>query len=430
MESLPLPARLARPLGYPRVAGLADETQRSLRAFWLDGAFASIAGSFVDSYYTLYILSLGASNTQVGLVNTLTQLAGVGMSIPGALIADRTGRYKLVALICAILSRAMWPIMILAPWLLPPAGAVWLVVAAWVGIAVFGQLGNAAWTALQADLVPMKLRAGYFASRNIAMQLARLVVLPLAGFIVQLVGEPQGYQLNLGLALALGVVSLYFYSQQAEHPAPSGVDRLHPLAALRHVRTLPNFVRFLAAHAILQFGVMVGGPFIQVYWVQAVRWDVAVIGVMSMTSVFAGMVGMRLFGRLHERLGLLRTMSFGLAVCLLPVLWLGVTEIWQGLLVQFVAGLSWSAYNLEAFNLLLATTPDDHRPQYIAIYTTIVSVVGAIGPILGGGLLDIVGFLPIFSASTILRATGLIVLLALVREPAAPPEESAAPQPT
>ncbi|MBN1964212.1 MAG: MFS transporter, partial [Anaerolineae bacterium] len=81
--------------------------------------------------------------------------------------------------------------------------------------------------------------------------------------------------------------------------------------------------------------------------------------------------------------------------------------------------LAWAGYNLGAFNLLLAATPDEHRPRYVALYTTAISVVGAIGPAIGGALLDVVGFVPVFSLSTIIRALGLIMFFAFVREPLA-----------
>ncbi len=425
MESLPLPARIVHPLGYPRVANLPTEKQRSLRAFWLDGVFASISGAFVDSYYTLYFLALGASNSQIGLVNTLVQLANAGMSVPGAMIADRTGRYKRVTVVGGLLSRAMLPLMIVIPWLLAGPRAVWLVMLARVGVSVFGALGVPAWTALQADLVPTTLRASYFASRNIAMQIVQLAAVPLAGQVVNAVGEPVGYQVNLFLALVLGLVALHFYNQQEEHHEPSvRPEQVNPLLVLRRLRQMPLF-KFTMAHTVMMFGVMVGGPFIQVYWVQVNYWDAGTVGLMTAASLFSGLLAMRLFARLQPRLGILRTMGLGLGLTLLPVLWLGVSEVWQGVVVQLLAGASWAVYNLGAFTLLLASTPDEHRPQYVAVHTTIISVVGAIGPVLGGSLLDLVGFMPVFALSTIIRAGGLALLIARMSEPAAPlPETS------
>ena len=179
-----------RTLGYPRrVITLPEKQQQGLRSFWLDGLFASLSGGFSDNYYTLYMLSLNANNAQIGLVNSLNQLAGAFMAIPGAAIADRTGRYKQIALMAGVMARVMWLVMLIAPWLLLDEQAVWVVLWAWVAISGIGALGNAAWTSLSADLVPMHLRGAYFASRNVAMQLARLLAVPLAGQLVNIIGR-------------------------------------------------------------------------------------------------------------------------------------------------------------------------------------------------------------------------------------------------
>lgn len=422
MQRLPLPARVVRPLGYPNVATLPEKQQDGLRAFWLDGLFASLAGGFSDSYYTLYMLSLRASHAQIGLVNTLSQLAGAALAIPGAAVADRTGRYKQFSLTTGTITRLMWLVMLSAPWLMSDRNAIWTVLVAWVAIAGVGALGNAAWTALSADLVPMRLRGGYFASRNIVMQVMRLVSIPIAGQLVNLIGEPDGYQINLGLAFAIGAVSLFYYSRLPEHPPAPQTDRISTRQVLRQIRRMPTFIRFTTAHAIMMLGVMFGGPFISVYMAEEANFNTGTIGLITTSNVLATLIGMRVMGRIHDRYGITWTMRFGVGVPLIPVLWLGVQHPWQGHLVNSFAALTWAGYNLGAFNLLLASTPDEHRPRYIAIYTTIISIVGAIGPTIGGWMLDATGFLPVFSISAIVRALGLMAFFALVRDPGTIPD--------
>lgn len=416
MERLPLPARIVRPLGYPQVVDLPEKQQVGLRAFWLDGLFAAIASGFVDSYYSLYMLSLRASNAQIGLVNTLTQLISAIMAMPGAAIADRTGRYKRVVLMTGVIYRLMWPVMLVAPWILDET-AVWLVLAAWVGLAGVGALGNAAWTALSADLVPARLRGGYFASRNIIIQMVGLVAIPLAGQLVNVFGEPEGYQINLGLAFSFSLGSLYYYSKLPEHPPSAQPDRLSTRQALRHIAHMPTFKRFVTGHAVLQLGVMFSGPFLTVYMAEDLEFDTGTIGLVTTVGVLASLIAMRILGRAHDRLGMIRTMRFGMGIPLIPVAWLFVQAPWQGYLVSIFSSLTWAGYNLGAFNLLLASTPDEHRPRYVAIYTTITSIVGAIGPALGGLMLDLTGFAPVFIASGALRGLGLVLFFVLVRGP-------------
>lgn len=421
VERLPVPAPLARPLGYPRVANLPEERQEGLRRFWLEGLFSSIGLALTDPYYTLYALSLGANSSQIGLVNTLSQLSGAILSLPGAILAERSGRYKWVALTGQFLKQSMWLLMGLAVWLLPPSAALGMVLAGWVAVSIFGTLLGSAWSSLVAEIVPAAIRGQYFASRNILMQLSKIAIVPAAGLFIKTIGEPLGYQAVFILGFIFGLGALYFFRSLPEHrhtPVAARGERFGLRETLRGMRVYHNYRHFVLAHTVLNFGVMLGGPFIQVYMVEAAHFDVATISVLNTIGVFATMISMYVFGRWQDRFGITWIMRFTVAMPIIPVLWLGVTEPWQGMLVQFYASVAWTGYNLGSFNLLLAITPENHRPRYLALHTTIAALIGSIGPMIGGWLLDATGFLPVFSLSTIFRAAGMILFLALVREPA------------
>ncbi|HEX3050843.1 MAG TPA: MFS transporter [Aggregatilineaceae bacterium] len=422
MERLPLPSKILRPLGYPRVADLPEHQQKGLRGFWLDGLFASLANGFTDPYYSLYMLSLHATNAQIGLVNTLNQLAAACLALPGATIADRTGRYKQMALFAGVISRLMWIVMLTAP-LFRGQTSVTIVLCAWVAIAGMGALGNAAWTALSADLVPPRLRGGYFASRNMVIQFVSLLAIPTAGFLVNILGEPEGYQVNLLFALAFGVGSIYFYNQIPEHAAPQQTDRFGTLQALRRMTKLPHFMRFTAAHTVLMLGAMIGSPFINVFMAEERHFSVGVIGLVTTIGGLFTFLSMRAMGRFHDRFGITATMRFGLGIPLVIALWALVSKPWHAYVVNAFGGFAWAGYNLGSFNLLLVTTPDEHRPRYIALYTTIVSIVSAIGPIIGAWSLQSVSFQTVFLISGGVRCVGLLLFFMLVREPDSSPPD-------
>ena len=424
MERLPLPRRLLHPIGYPNVGHLPVEKQEGLRAFWLDGLFSSLADGFAVSYYALYMLSLGASNAQIGLANSLTQIAAASMAIPGAVLAERTGRYRGLSTRTGIVMRAMWLVMIAAPWLLNDAGAVWMVLVAWVLMTAAGNAGAAAWMALQADLVPTRLRGAYLASRNVIMQVMRLGSVPLAGLLVGWIGEPAGYQVSLGCAYAIGLISLYYYVRVPEHPhdTSEAEDRFTLLDALRAARKMPMLLRFMASTAVLQFGVMFLAPFVNVYLVDEVELSVPVIGFTSTVSTLAAIVGMRLLGRYLDLRGNKWTMRFSLAMPLLPVMWLFVQNAWQAYLVSGFAALSWTGFNLGSFNMLLMLTPNQHRPRFVALHTTTIALVSAISPLIAGYWIDAAGFEPVFITSTVVRYIGLGLFFWLVHEPQSPPD--------
>ncbi len=348
--------------------------------------------------------------------------------MPGAMMADRSGRYKGVTLFAGFVSRLMWPVMMVAPWLAGD-GAIWVVLVAWVTIAAMGTLGNAGWTALSAELVPSRLRGGYFASRNMIIQLASLAAIPTAGLLVSAVGEPGGYQVSLALALLAGGFSIYYYSRLPEHPREKHEDRLSTRQVLQRLHQYPTFTRFTISHSVMMLGVMMGGPFLNVYMAEERGFSVSTIGFVTTIGGLTTLLSMRYMGRIHDRIGIVRTMRFGVGIPLLMVGWMLVQHPWQAYLVNAIAAVAWSGYNLGAFNLVLASTPDEHRPRYIAVNTTIISLVGAAGPAIGGWLVDQIGFGHVFLISAAIRALGLILFFVLVREPETATQSGPKPQP-
>lgn len=85
-----------------------------LRWFLLAMILANIAGQMGYSMLSLYLIDLGASVTQVGLVFTLASLVPTGLQILGGWLSDTIGRLRIIALGSSI-SVSGWLIFIIAP---------------------------------------------------------------------------------------------------------------------------------------------------------------------------------------------------------------------------------------------------------------------------------------------------------------------------
>jgi MFS family permease len=76
--------------------------------------------------------------------------------------------------------------------------------------------------------------------------------------------------------------------------------------------------------------------------------------------------------------------------------------------------------------MLLTITPQVRRTRYIALYRTILQSAAGLAPLLGGLIVDQIGFLPVFAFSGLGRLVSVLLLLRFVREPH--PQDSAIPQ--
>src|SRR5690606_41590164 len=103
---------------------------------------------------------------------------------------------------------------------------------------------------------PSRTRGVMYDAWTTISHLGRLAAIPLAGQLIYAVGEPEGYQVSLGIAFAIGLIAVYYYAQIPEHSGTFRRVRVSMRRIVTGTRDLPNFTRFVASHSTLQLGVM------------------------------------------------------------------------------------------------------------------------------------------------------------------------------
>lgn len=400
---------------------LPGPTRRNLRWFWLDGVFAQATESISLAYTVLYVLALGATRAQIGLMSSLSSLSAALLLLPGATLANQRGRRKLICLTSGGAVRAAMLLLALTPLVFSgPAGVV-VAIALVVVREAFANLVLPAWTALSADLVPVNWRGRYFSSRNFAMGVAGMVITLFVGQVINLIGSPAGYQVAFGLAFASGLVSIYCFARLTEPlPAAPSVEAAPAPASrpslLRHVRANPDFIAFCASAAVWNFSLNVAGPFFNVYVVENLRGDAGIVGLLSVVSSLASLPGQRVFGPLTDRWGPRRVQLLtSLLIPIVPVAWVFVTASWHIIPINLMGGFLWAGFLLASFNLLLAISPEDQRPAFTAIYQIVVLASLAAGAAFGGWVVTHFGYSAIFLLSGVGRLAAALLFARFVR---------------
>lgn len=412
----PLDDSLARSAPQP----LERQHLRGLRYFWLDGLFSAISDNFYLGFITLFALAYGASNSQIGTLTAVANLLGALSFLPGARLVERIGRRKSVVVWTgggfgrlALLFLALLPFLVTRPeWAI-------LAIIALNGLRAFmANLGNPAWTAIVADLVPEPMRGRYFGSRNIAMGAAALVIAPLAGRLIALLngqgGRPVlGYQAAFLLAFAFGLVATVSYQRMPEPQAAAPTKAATRQANWRQAFGLhPAFTGLVISAFIWNLSLQVAAPFFNVYLVKNLGASTALVGLVASVSSLTALVGQRVFGRLLDSRGAIWVQRVtGLLIPGLPLAWIFITEPWQVGLINTFGGFLWAGYNLANFNLLLEMTPEAQRPRAVALYQTVVFTSAVLGPLLGGYLADAISFKLVFGLSSGGRLLGTFVFL-------------------
>lgn len=404
-----------------------ETTQKNLRAFFFDGVFSATSDNITINYLVLFVLALGASRAQIGLLTALASLAATLLLIPGAILADRTGKRKWIVL---VFGGGVARLMILLLALLPFAFAGQTVIYIAIGLKVIqdgmANLSLPAWVSMTADVVPLKWRGRYFGTRNLVMGVAGMLITYLAGALITGVGGVEGYQWALGAAFVLGMVATYSYSRIQEPSVmavAAGSAAYRPKALWSLLTSNRNFFTYWGYTALWNLSLNIAGPFFTVYLVQDLKGTATMVGLMAIVSSLAGIPSQRFWGALADRWGARRVQDItGFLIPLLPLAWVFITAPWQAIFINVFGGILWAGYGLASFNFLLEMSPTEERARTSALYQIAVAISTSLGAAIGGLIANRWGIVPLFMLSFMGRLIAAVIFNRFVKQPTTKPE--------
>ena len=159
--------------------------KRSLDLSIKDGvAFAATTG-FGDNYINPFAVAIGASNLQIGLLSSCTQLVSSLMQLKAADITERLGSRKKVIVLSVFFQALMLLPVAMIPYL-PQSIQVQALICFSTLYLLFASFANPPWGSLMADLVPEGKRGAFFSKRGRIVGLVTVISAFLAGYILHL----------------------------------------------------------------------------------------------------------------------------------------------------------------------------------------------------------------------------------------------------
>lgn len=399
---------------------LAAQIKHNLTWFFFDGLFASASDNIIVTYVTLYILALGATSAQVGLMSSFSSLVSALLLLPGAILVERFGRRKEFTMAfgggvarLAILALALLPFFVRG------TAIVWVAIALSVTRDSFGNLSFPAWVSVTADVVPMHGRGRFFASRNFIMGITGMLAILLVGELITRTSAPIGYQIALGLAVFLGMASTFSFGHMRDPkgsfaPAQSA-GSLSPRTILREMRSHSYFLALALVMAFWNFSLNIAGPFFNVYMVKNLNFTASMVGIVTIASSVAGLLIQRRIGRLSDHWGPRKVQLISMLIIpILPFSWIFVSEFWHVIVLNSFSGALWGAFNLVSFNFLLSITPDAQRARFSAFYQILIMLALAGGAAVGAWVVTQWGYHAIFICSSIGRMAAAILFIRFV----------------
>jgi MFS family permease len=398
---------------------LPQAAQASLRWLWFDGAFALGIDSIVTTYFMLYIVALGATSAQVGLLAALSGLGAAFALLPGALLVERIGHRKEIILAAGgSVSRIAILLAAGLPFLVRGETAVILAIALSVLRDTAGNLSLPAWTSLVADIVPSQQRGRYFSSRTIGMTITGMVAVFIAGWIINRVGSPSGYQWAFLFAFFFGAGSFLCFSRiQDPSPAPSPrAEHAGSSPILGSVLKHPVFLALCFHSAVWNFSFNLAAPFFNIYLVHNLQANAIQVGVLAAAGSVVGLPALRYLGPIADRWGPRRIVLItSLLIPILPLAWVFVPSPWYVLGINLLSGALWAGFSLCLLNLLLQITPAEERARFTAVHQIVIALALSLGAATGGWVVTIAGYKAVFLLSAIGRLAAALIFARWVK---------------
>lgn len=403
-------------------ARLKQLVSRTMRLSLVEGSLVQVFLNWTTGSVLIgYLLHLGASPMQIALVGSVPMLAQIASPF-GAFLAEALGRRRFTATLLSIIGRLSWLLAVFLPQLPVPAA---LQPTLMVGLVLFAAAFQAAtgtiWAAWMGDVVPDRGRGRYFGFRTGLLGFIGTAANLAAGAFLDRVGAPLSFQVVLGVAVVLSLISSFLYLFHYDPPSERTPLNLRKLFTVPLAQ--PNFRRFLGFTAFWQFGVMIGGPFVVPYWLEELRMSFTQVAWWSAIAATTGLATTALWGRLADRIGNRPVLAIGtfLAGALLPVNWIlagltgNLTFIW---ISAFCDALAWGAIHPSTFNLALNSAPRNGRMKFIAMHSLVQGAFGFLGGALSGPLLVFLqglswpggwnGYHSLFVITAVLRMLGCL----------------------
>jgi MFS family permease len=194
----------------PALSVRRRELRRAMRTItmgWMFGVvwMAITSGVQIKSYARI----LGFNDFAFGVLAAIPFLATFGQ-VPATIIVEKTGLRKHLFIYAGTISRLLWLVIAVIPWILPvPSNSAVLMLLVVLGVSSFlASLGGPAWFSWMGDLIPRRIRGRYMANRQLVTGSVQVVAVIGLGVLLDSVTQAQAAETATGQHLLMVVLSV------------------------------------------------------------------------------------------------------------------------------------------------------------------------------------------------------------------------------
>jgi len=397
---------------------------------FINGNYATLVVSWIlidfamelpATYYSLYVLELGATETVIGVIALFSFLALASMQFPGGYLADKYGRKWIVSSMTFGVALSYVLFAIAPSWHFILLGSVLM--------SFFNSIYQPALMAMISDSVPPQRRGMGF---GIIMLITSASTTPgpfVAGILYSSFGLVSGMRIGYGVVVAFFLAAAVLRLLRLEETVVtaqklrlSDLLRSYPTALKESLgvwKRIPRSMFYLfLAFAVMIFGVAMVQLYLVVYAVRTLGIDGTmwplILTVLFITMIVLAVPVGKAVDKINRKMPILASYGlFGVSM------WLFVYGDLTWLFVSLVlVGVGQVMLN-SAFSALQADlTPREERGKVNGFINFATQILMAVGSLTGGVLYEYVSPQMPFSVAMVFIIPSVVLTSVLVHEPA------------
>lgn len=401
----------------PRLQYTSRQLHRNLAVSTADAATFGVMVGIGETFLPAFALAVGLGEVMAGLVASVPLMAGGLIQLATPWVLGRFNHRQAWVVGASTLQALAFVPLVYAAYVGSISGWGLLLVASiyWAG----GLAGGPAWNSWIEQIVPRTVRAGYFARRTRASQLATLIGFVAGGTLLQY-GRGAGWVTTAFAVLFLvafffRMISVLMLAAHKTPPAkPPVAKRESAASAAANTINGRNLLIYLV---IVQGFVQISGPFFTPYMLKKLELSYIVYTLLVATAFTAKIVSLAAWGQVAKKRGATWLLTVS-AVAIVPLssLWTVSESVAWLIFIQSINGCIWAAYELGFFLLFFEALPQAQRVKMLTYYNFANTASWCLGATVGALVLNAFGasqqgYFVLFYLSSFGRALALVYLL-------------------
>ncbi|WP_312743507.1 MFS transporter [Sphingobacterium multivorum] len=376
-----------------------QDIDKSLRMVIIDGVCSEVVVCLSSGVILVGAgLLMGASNFQLGLLAAFPTLCNLAQLLT-ILVMQIYPNRKVITVFAVFLAKMPLVVVGLLMWREVDFSFTTLLSFMFIHY-LLSAIGGAGWNSWIKDLVPEERLGTYFSKRTGIMQLTNITVSIIVAALVDyytnhaVMQLPKLYGIYFLIAGAIGAVGAFFLVQAKEPKQQMSGGHLGSLL-LQPLKN-KNFKNLLIFNAAWLLAINLAIPFFTVFMLKTLGLSMKIVILLTVFSQIASVLGLRLWGNLSDRYSNKSIIYLTAPIyicCILLWIFVGIysralPNLLLLLFLHIMTGISTGGINLALTNIGLKLAPKTDAIVYITVKNMVASFFTALGPILGGLLVD------------------------------------------